>query len=57
MNDSLLLEAVESFSAPQIHYQSKPVVGFAAQNSSEVARGQVADSSPAPLISVGNVAA
>ena len=25
VNDSLLLEAVESFSAPQIHYQSKPV--------------------------------
>ena len=38
-NDSLLLETVESFSVPQIHYQSKPVMGFVAQNSSEVAHG------------------
>ena len=55
VNDALLLETVESFSAPQIHYQSKPVAGFAAQNSLEVAQGQVADLSPDP--SVGDVAA
>ena len=36
VNDSLLLEVVESFSAPQMHYQSKPVAGFAAQTSLEV---------------------
>jgi hypothetical protein len=48
---------VESFSAPQIHYQSKPVAGFVAQISSEVAHSQVSDSSPTPLISVGDVAA
>jgi hypothetical protein len=37
--------------------KSKPVAGFAAQISSEVAHGQVSDSSPTPLISVGDVAA
>jgi hypothetical protein len=57
VNDSLLLEMVESFSAPQIHYQSKPIAGFVAQNSSEVAHGQVAVSSPTPSFSVGDVAA
>jgi hypothetical protein len=57
VNDSLLLEAVESFSALQIYYQSKPVAGFAAQTSSEVAHGQVANSSPTSLIRVGDVAA
>jgi hypothetical protein len=56
VDDSLLLEAVEYFSAPQIYYQSKPVAGFAAQTSSEVAHGQVANSSPASLIRVGDVA-
>jgi hypothetical protein len=38
VNDSLL-ETVESFSVPQIHYQSKPIAGFVAQNSLEVAHG------------------
>jgi hypothetical protein len=53
VKDSLLLEAVESLNAPQIQYQSKPVVGFAAQTSSKVDHGQAADSSPTPLSSVG----
>jgi hypothetical protein len=57
VKDSLLLEAVESLNAPQIHYQSKPVVGFATQTSLEVAYGQAVDLSPTPLSSVGDVAA
>jgi hypothetical protein len=52
VNNSLLLKALESFCAPQIHYQSKPVAGFAAQTSSEVAHSQVSDSSPTPLKSL-----
>ena len=56
MDDSLLHEVVESFSAPHIHYQSKPVAGFVAHTSSEGTHGQVSDSSPTPLISVGDVA-
>ena len=36
MKDSVL-EAVEPFNAPQVQYQSKTVVGFVAQISSEVA--------------------
>ena len=57
VKDSLLLEAVESFSASRVQYQSKPVAGFAAQISSEVAYSQASDSSLTPLVSVGDVAA
>jgi hypothetical protein len=57
VDNYLLLEVVESLNALQIHYQSKPVAGFAAQTSSEVAHGQAADLVSTPLSSVGDVAA
>ena len=40
VKDSLLLEAVESLSAPLVQYQSKPVAGFTAQTVSEAITGQ-----------------
>jgi hypothetical protein len=41
VQDSLLLEVVDSLSAPLVKYPSTPVAGFTAQCSSEAALGQV----------------
>jgi hypothetical protein len=39
VKDYLLLEVVESLSAPLVQYQSNPVTGFAAQTVSEATQG------------------